>query len=149
MEEIQRRIMAMLLAGDLPVLGPLRAQYEHAAITYDGFSGSGFDAYFAIPDELPRADPANLELHDVEFQLEGAEHPGAVLLFVRAGCLDMLEVFNWADDWPENPKLARLNYMEPVRPWSDPFSVSVQAAERRDEEWIQAELAARLRPHSA
>ncbi len=149
MEDLERRIMTMLLDGDFPPFPALRAQYEQARVLRREVSGSGFDAYFSVPPTVAAIGPDCFTLGDVEFQLEDAEHPGTVLLFVRNGYLEMLEVFNWADDWPAEPRAARIHYMAAKRPFSDPLRVSLVAAPGRDWEWVRQEMHAQLPNRSA
>src|SRR5688572_24226073 len=111
--EIERRVMTLLLDGDLPVLKGLRDQYSRATITNRNLSGVGLQTDFEVPVGVPPVAPPSFELTDVYYELRAVPNGGSVVLFVRDGLLSLLELSNYAEDWPEVAELTSLSYLTP------------------------------------
>jgi hypothetical protein len=105
----------MLLAGDLSQLRGLREQLRLAEIASVEYSGSGVFITFAVPSSAALVSPARFTLGDVAYELVGVENGGGTVLFVRDGKLQMLELYNWTDDWPQTPVLRSISYVCPTR----------------------------------
>jgi len=116
LEPFEREILDFLLAGDRAPLPGLRTQLEHAVVTERKYTGVGVFTDFDVPRDTPTVRPASFELGDATYELEGVEHGGGVVLFVRDGRLTTLEVFNWTDDWPPHVELMSLSYLVPDGP---------------------------------
>ncbi|HET7025035.1 MAG TPA: hypothetical protein VFI39_07530 [Gemmatimonadales bacterium] len=140
MDEIERQVMTMLLAGTHPTLAVLRAQYEAATVVGRAFTGVGVFTDFVVPPNVPRTEPHNVTFGDVAFELEGTENGGSVVLFVRDGALKMLELFNWTDKWPETPALRTITYMA-VKRRLQGGGKEVEPASLRDVAELERELA--------
>jgi len=111
LNEIETRVMDMLLAGEHPMLAVLRDQLAVAEVADREFTGVGFFLNFRIPASSPRVDKGRLVIGDVYAKLTGLEHDAGFLLFVRDGALATLECFIVDDRWPTDPKLVRAFYM--------------------------------------
>jgi hypothetical protein len=123
-EQMERRVMDLLLDGDLPVLRTLREQYKRATVTSRDYSGVGVFTEFSVPAEVARVTPPNFTISDVGYELAGVQNGGGVVLFVRDGALAMLELFNWTDDWPREDVLTSLTYLVPRQPGLKEFVAS-------------------------
>src|SRR5262245_42269279 len=93
--------MDALLAGEHPILEQLRVQYRAASPVTRELSGAGFFLEFEVPSHVPRVAPPNFELGDLAFELEGLEHEGGAILFVRDGVIRTLEGYSFENSWPE------------------------------------------------
>ena len=106
MEELERVVMARLLAADTVVAPALRAQCAVADVARREFTGVGFFTDFAVPPDAPRIVPPDLELGDAATLANGT--PVGFVLFVRDGALSMLEGYTYGDDpWPEGARIDR------------------------------------------
>lgn len=56
MNELEREVLRMLLAGDIAALGLLRAQLAVAEVERRMFSGAGFFTFLRLPPSTPRLD---------------------------------------------------------------------------------------------
>jgi hypothetical protein len=111
--ELERNVLAMLLAGDHPSLTVLREQFAVVEVEAREFSGVGFFTELRVPPSAPRLEGRpRLIIGDVHAEVSGLEHPVGFLLFVSDGALDMLECFIYDDQWPTHaPTLMRAYYV--------------------------------------
>jgi hypothetical protein len=108
-EIFERKVMNMLLAGELKLLAKLRKQYEIAIVKDREFNGYGFFTDFEVPDESLRVaygekKYASLHMGDVLIDYDGQEGAYGVILFVDDGFIDCLEghpfiSHEWIDDY--------------------------------------------------
>jgi hypothetical protein len=115
-EELERRVMDLLLAGELPALTRLREQYARASIASREYSGVGVFTNFAVPADVARVTPPNFTISDITYELANVENGGSAVLFIRDGALSMLELYNWTDEWPTEVHMTSLTYLVPRRP---------------------------------
>ena len=116
-EQLEAKLLALLLGGDQPVLAVLRKQAAVATVIQREFSGVGFFTTFAVPDGVPLANPPSFAGGDVNIQLEDVSHGAGCVLFVRDGKVEMLECYTHAgDQWPERIKLKSLSDAIPALP---------------------------------
>jgi hypothetical protein len=140
LNEIEHRLMTLLLDGELAQLNVLRRQLEVASVADRDFSGVGFFTHFQVPPEVPRTEPLNFVLGDVSFQLFDSENGGEALLFVKGGVLDVLEAYNWTDEWPTSPILRETAYLRPAQELpANP--VSMVPSPTRDMDLVRREIA--------
>jgi len=115
MNELERTIVTKLLQGDDPALEMLRRQAADAHISKRDFTGAGFYARFSVPPNTPRLEGTpRLVIGDVYAEIAGLEHDAGFLLIVTDGAIDVLECFSVDDAFPEQPKLKRAYYVQPV-----------------------------------
>jgi hypothetical protein len=115
--ELEKKIMAMLLAGDDPALAVLRSQADAATVASREFSGAGFFTTFKVPENTPRLQGVpRLVIGDVYATIDGLEHEAGFLLFVADGAIEMLECFIVDPVFPPAPRLLRAYYVRPARP---------------------------------
>jgi hypothetical protein len=111
-DQLERKVMEMLLAGDDPTLNVLREQYRVADVTKRELTGVGFFLNFAVPPGAARlAGSGSLHLGDVAAQMEGLQHGAGFILFVREGAIDFLEGFSYDEPWPPSVEGFRLSYV--------------------------------------
>lgn len=98
--DLVARLMPLLLEGADPKCAAVRAQYERATVREVLLSGVGFFVRFDVPSEVPRVD-FDFSGCDAAIALERVEHGAGCVLFIRNGVLTTLEVFTYADAWPD------------------------------------------------
>lgn len=108
--DLERELLETLLAGDDTFLQSLRVQLEQSVIENMALTGSGFLVYFSVPTSAPRVSAGRILVDDVHFDLDGVKHGGEVILFVDDGHIHIFEGYLHAEDWPAEPKLARVYY---------------------------------------
>ena len=117
LNEMERRALEMLLAGDKPELALLRAQLSSATVVSRDFTGVGFFTQLLVPAELPRVRGcARLILADVYAEVTGLEHDAGFVLFVSEGAIDVLECFIVDERWPDDAMMRRPYYVRPATP---------------------------------
>jgi hypothetical protein len=130
--DIDREVMSMLLAGDLPILGALRAQYSEARVAKRRRSQIGASITFAVADGVARVSPASFTLTDVHFALRGDPAGGEALLYVQDGVLAELELYNLAEPWPAHPQCAFLAYHVRADPIAPEYATRLTLSSSRD-----------------
>src|SRR5438067_1914826 len=108
----EKALAAALLAGDHPLLALLREQWRHALFPSRELSGAGFFLNVSIPSSVPRVEPPNLELGDVNVEATGLPHGGGSVLFIRDGAISMLEAYSHVGDWPNEITDFTLQYFD-------------------------------------
>lgn len=108
--EFEEALLDALLAGDHPVLATLREQRAGAACVSRELSGVGFFLEFSVPDAVALVAPEKFVLGDVLFNLQGPDHGGGAILFVRGGKVEMLEAYCFEDDWPSEISRFSISY---------------------------------------
>ncbi len=109
-EELEHKIMNLLLQGEHPALGILRQQYASAEVASREFTGVGFFTRYLIPDDVPLVQPTYIAGGLVELQLEELQYGAGSVLFARDGKLSMLEVYtNAGEPWPEHKTIKTLS----------------------------------------
>ena len=132
LNEMERRALDMLLAGDTPELAVFRAQLTSATVAGREFTGVGFFTQLSVPAELPRVRGCvRLVLSDLYAEVAGLEHDAGFVLFVRDGAIDVLECFIVDDRWPDDATMRRPYYVRPATPGSS----SIVETEERDIEY--------------
>lgn len=113
-EELEKKVMEMLLAGDDPVLEALRNQYSNSTVESRNFTGAGFYSHFKVKKGIPPvADEKNYYIGDIGVSLNGINDPIGVLLFVTNGYLSTLEGYTIGIEvWPEYINV-ELKYLYP------------------------------------
>lgn len=103
MNEVERNVLQMLLAGDDARLKVLRHQLKVAEVLERDFSGAGFFTTLRVHASAPRLEGhPRLIIGDVQAELTGLIQPVGFLLFVNDGALDFLECFA-GGEWPASP----------------------------------------------
>lgn len=116
LDQLEREVLDLLLAGDHPTLATLRAQAARARVVARKLSGVGFFTDFEIPaDARTVSHPRDFEIGDVEAELEGLARVASFTVFIRKGRLDFLEAHTYGEPWPEHIGEFRLRYREEPR----------------------------------
>jgi hypothetical protein len=108
--DVESALIQALLAGDDSILACLREQLDVATLVERDLTGSGFFLKFAVPTTALPADPANVVIDDVLFELEGLEHGGGAIAHDHGGYLNLIEAYLNAETWPTTPVLRRVYY---------------------------------------
>ncbi len=134
--EFEQKVMTALLAGDDPILVALRNQYAAVSVANREFSGVGFFTTYTVPPHIPRVEPRNFEIDDIQVEVSGAYAGIGIVLFVRDGKIDVLEGYTNDGPWPENLDLLSLKYV-----WQKPgASNEIVLSEERDLELVRKRL---------
>jgi hypothetical protein len=132
LNEMERRVLEMLLAGDNHELAVFRAQLDAATVDSREFTGVGFFTQLTVPAELPRVkNRTRLVISDLYAEVSGLEHAASFLLFIDDGAIDVLECAIVDDSWPDNAILRRPYYVRPASPGSS----SIIETKERDIEY--------------
>lgn len=100
LNEFERAVLRMLLAGDDPRLSVLRDQLLVAHVRRREYTGVGFHTDLYVPDKCPAAPVRDFHVGDVNVALDCLRHGAGVVAFVRAGRLDSLEGYSYDEPWP-------------------------------------------------
>ena len=113
MEALVDGVMALLLAGDDPVLAILRRQYEVAKPNQIKYTGVGFFRNFILPERAPTVSQApSFSLSDVVADISGLVYGAGFILFVTNGTISTLEDFTYDEEWPNEIGIFVLNYIK-------------------------------------
>lgn len=105
LEQLEKQIMAALLAGDDPLLAALRQQYDAATVRDRERTASGFVTRFEVPDGVAPIPRKLMHLDDLQLELEGASTPAETSVHVHNGRLRSLECFVYEGAFPESPEI--------------------------------------------
>jgi hypothetical protein len=120
--EIERAVLAKLLAGNLPELECLRAQVARMHVTKRELTGVGFFTELGHPpDVVPLQSLNRVQLGDVLADVDELEHGAGFILFIERGVIVMLEGYSTANEpWPGSVNCFSLRYW-PVERDLSPF----------------------------
>lgn len=101
LDQLEQKVLQLLLAGDDPILVTLRSQLELAKRRPREVTGVGFFTHFDVPKEAPRL-PGNPKIRfgDVIAEIDGLQNGAGFLLFIDNGVLSMLEAYTYDEPWP-------------------------------------------------
>ncbi|MCL2752459.1 MAG: hypothetical protein FWE62_06880 [Firmicutes bacterium] len=108
-EELEKRVMEMILDGEGEPYNLLRKQYENSTVEKREFTGCGFFTYFGIPDEYA-VPGVKGRIMSVQALFEGTQYGYMFILIVNDGRIDALEGFAFYGDWEYNYENANLVY---------------------------------------
>jgi len=100
-EDLEQKLMELLLQGDHPILAVLRQQYSSAKVVHREFTGVGFFTTFEVPENIPTVTPENIAGGNVDIDLENLPNGAGCVLFVGDGKLEMLECYTYTHPWPD------------------------------------------------
>ena len=104
MEELERVVMTRFLDTDTLLAPQLRAQYAAATVVRRELTGVGFFIDYAVPANVPRIVPPNLEMGDAATLTNGIDV--GFVLFVRDGAIAMLEGYTYDHPWPDDARIS-------------------------------------------
>ena len=108
---LESAVIKKLLDGKDDVLAVLRQQLEYAEVTQREVTGVGFYSTLAVPDSVGRA-PRSLTVKfgDVHADMVHLRDGAGFLLYLRDGCLDLLEGYTYNEPWPQEITRFELRY---------------------------------------
>src|SRR5260370_257651 len=110
--ELEQQALAMLLAGDDPVLAILRQQSVIAQVKSREFTGVGFCTNYLVPDDsLAIPSRKSFALGGVVGEIEGFQHHVTFVLHIQQGLLSSLKGTTHDEEWPEEIKTFKLGYL--------------------------------------
>ena len=102
-EELEKRIMEMLLTNAHPVAKILMHQYQHSEIKSRRYSGAGFFTDFKVETGVDMAPKNNFEIGGISADIGDNKDVLGFLLFIRDGFIDWLEGYTQGiDNWPDS-----------------------------------------------
>lgn len=116
--KFESAVLAKLLAGDHPLLTPLRSQTERACVVSREYSDAGFSCTVVTPPDAPMVkEHLDFQFGDANAKMSGLKHGAGFVMFVRAGRLDTLEGYSYDEPWPAALDDFELSYQsEPRNP---------------------------------
>ena len=115
LRELVKVLMPRLLDGPEETLEILRTQWESATIDKVEHSGVGFFANFLISHTAKKTAPLDFCGGDAEIHAKGVTHGAGCVLYVEQGVLSYLEIYTYADDWPEHPQEVVVKSVLPIK----------------------------------
>ena len=109
-------VVPQLLVGNHPAMAALREQYERARIWRVDLTEGGFFVGYEVPDDAPRALPANFVGGDAKIQVAGVSGSAGCLVSVRNGRLATFEGYTCAERWPEHAQVLGVDDVSALRP---------------------------------
>ncbi|HCF49438.1 MAG TPA: hypothetical protein DER60_04100, partial [Syntrophomonas sp.] len=102
-ENLERKLMEMLLAGNDDVLIRLREQYKSSKVISREHSEVGFFTTFLQQDRNDLCiDGKSFQIGDVDGSVNGIDGAVGFVLYIKNGFISMLEGYtNAIDKWPE------------------------------------------------
>ncbi|GBF10506.1 hypothetical protein [Tepidibacillus sp. HK-1] len=102
-ENLERKLMEMLLAGNNDVLIRLREQYKSSKVISREHSDVGFFTTFLQQDRNDLCiDGKSFQIGDVDGSVNGIDGAVGFVLYIKNGFISMLEGYtNAIDKWPE------------------------------------------------
>lgn len=115
LDELEKKVMEMLLRDDDPVLEVLYHQYQVCTVHKREFTGAGFFTDFSIPKVVQRVGKKSFAFGDVIADIESLKHGAGFVLFIEDGLLSMLEGYTYDEPWPREIKNFQLSYINGKR----------------------------------
>lgn len=114
LNEIERRVLEMILDGDHPIIAQLRQQLACCQVVNREWTGSGFFTELGVARDCDAADTKKDSIHfgDVAAEVESVRYGMGFLMKVVSGCLGSLEGYTFEEPCRENPRLLELRYTE-------------------------------------
>jgi hypothetical protein len=110
-------LLPRLIEGSHPALAALRAQLPYLRVTSVELTGAGFYADLEVVGNTPLAVPADFAGGYALITFAGSPGEAGRVLFVRNGCLSMLEGYTYGDEpWPENAVVIDVANIVPLDP---------------------------------
>jgi hypothetical protein len=112
LNQLDREVLGMLLAGDDPTLRVLDEQCRVAEVAKREVTGVGFVTTFSVPAGAPGLEgrKKNFSFGDVVAQITGLQHGAGFVLHVRDGIIQSLEGYSYDEPWPATTTQFALSY---------------------------------------
>jgi len=118
--DLERSIMALLLAEEHRALEVLRRQWREVKLASREMSGVGSFLAIEVPASVPvLVSSRRLTLGDVVVDLPGRKDAIGAVLFVEGGALSMLELFTFDRPWPDDTSGFSVRYIREPRVLSE------------------------------
>lgn len=124
-EQLEKKLMEMLLTNPHPVAKILMNQYQHSKITSTEYSGAGFFTNFKVKYNVEKAPKNNFEITGIVADIGEQKDALGFVLFIRDGYIKMLEGYTLLIDfWPDNYKDVVLKFIDPkgITAYNEKFS---------------------------
>lgn len=108
--DFERAVIEKLLTGENPIFTILREQARIAYPRSREYTGAGFFLYFSVPANAPFLAVKDFFFGDVNAMIDGLQYGAGFVLFIRKGCLDVLEGYSYDEPWPKEIHKFKLTY---------------------------------------
>jgi len=125
----EKQVLEACLAGDNPVLRALQSQANAATVSSREHTGVGAYVNFSVPESIPPSDTSTIIIGDVNLGIKGVPAGVATLLYIVNGKLQFLELATYDGEWPEEPEIFSIGYLQEVEVGQNSFNL-VPVAER-------------------
>jgi len=110
------QVISWLLSGEDPVIQAILKQYRQVTNIRRELTGYGFYLHFEIPNNLMAIHnhlpvKPDFSFGDVEALIPSLDNGAGFLLWVKDGCIEMLEGYTYDEVWPENITDFQLKYI--------------------------------------
>jgi hypothetical protein len=110
-EELEKKLMEMLLNSSHPIAKILKTQYQHSIVTSRKYSGAGFYTQYKVESGISETPNKSFDIGGVSADIGEVKDALAFRLFIRDGFINWLEGYTFlADFWPESYKDVVLKY---------------------------------------
>ncbi|MEA3065040.1 MAG: hypothetical protein QOJ27_1486 [Sphingomonadales bacterium] len=107
---LEQDLLSFATRGTGILLGALAHQVGHLQVSSRTVTPAGFFTNLHPLDESLRIEARNFQISDIEGTAAELEHGFGLLVFVRSGQIDMIEVFTYEERWPGEISSIKLNY---------------------------------------
>ncbi len=114
--ELAGRLVPQMLAGDELALEALREQYDRGRVVSVELTGAGFFVVYEVPEDCPRAKPADFQGGGARIEVAGVERGAGCVFFVKCGRIAFLECYTFDGVWPEDAKVLAVRDVVPLVP---------------------------------
>ena len=125
----EKRVLEACLAGEHPTLRTLRLQADAATVSSRESTGPGAYVNFSVPESAPLLEAGTIIIGDVNVTVRDVPAGLATLLYIYDGKLQFLELATYDGDWPEDPEIISVGYLQEVEVGANSFNL-VPVAER-------------------
>ncbi|MBB3797385.1 hypothetical protein FHY17_001613 [Xanthomonas arboricola] len=119
----EKRVLDAFLAGDDQRLSLLRLQAEAAVVASREHTGVGAYINFSVPDSSSLLEPGTFIIGDLNLEIAGLPDGVTTLLYGYGGRIQFLEFATHADEWPEEPEIIGVGYLQEVQVGPETFSL--------------------------
>ena len=133
----EKRVLDSCLAGNDRMLATLRQQADMAAVSSREHTGVGAYINFSVPDSAPLLEPGTIVIGDVNLEVSGVPAGVATLLYAYEGKLQFLEFATYDGNWPNDPEIITLGYLQEVQVGPNAFTL-IPVEERNAETLARA-----------
>jgi hypothetical protein len=112
LNDLERGVLEMLIAGDTPSSKAMRAQLDASRVADRELTGAGFFTELEVDRTAVPAIEDREPFGDVHAEIEGLSYGAGFLLWIRDGYISTLEGYSFEEPWPDVIPGFTLSYTE-------------------------------------